>query len=118
MDRQALQAAEAAFDVPGISVVDAALLAVRLGTTAMRDPTEGGPAAGLHEMAAASGIRLRVDRDPGAVVATGDRSVPRGRRRREDHPAPSRTPRTPTPATARAPAPGWTTSPGWTSSPE
>ena len=41
----------------------AALLAARLGTTAMHDPTEGGLAAGLHEMAAASGARLEVDRD-------------------------------------------------------
>ena len=50
-------------DRPGISVVAAALLAARLGTTAMHDPTEGGLAAGLHEMAAASGARLEVDRD-------------------------------------------------------
>jgi hydrogenase maturation factor len=55
-------AAEGALDAPGISVVNAALLAVRLGCTAMHDPTEGGLAAGLHEMAAASRIRLRVDR--------------------------------------------------------
>jgi hydrogenase maturation factor len=55
-------AAEGALDTPGISVVKAALLAVRLGCTAMHDPTEGGLAAGLHEMAAASRVRLRVDR--------------------------------------------------------
>ncbi len=66
VDREALSAAMAALDAPGISVVEAALLAVRLGTTAMHDPTEGGLAAGLHEMAASSGIRLRVDR--GAVL--------------------------------------------------
>ena len=53
----------AALDSPGISVVDAALLAADLGATAMHDPTEGGLAAGLHEMAAASKVRLRVDRD-------------------------------------------------------
>jgi hydrogenase expression/formation protein HypE len=57
-----LRAAELALDAPGISVVDAALLAARLGATAMHDPTEGGLAAGLHEMAAASGARLRLDR--------------------------------------------------------
>jgi hydrogenase expression/formation protein HypE len=31
----------------------------------MHDPTEGGLAAGLHELAAAAGVRIRVD--PGAV---------------------------------------------------
>jgi hydrogenase expression/formation protein HypE len=58
-----LQAARAALVTPGISVVDAALLAARLGPTAMHDPTEGGIAAGLNELAFASRIRLRVDRD-------------------------------------------------------
>jgi hydrogenase expression/formation protein HypE len=57
-----LRAAAHALDDPGISVVNAALLAARLGATAMHDPTEGGLAAGLHEMAAASEIRLRVNR--------------------------------------------------------
>jgi hydrogenase expression/formation protein HypE len=47
---------------PGISVVEAALAAARLGASALHDPTEGGLAAGLHELAAASGLRLRVDR--------------------------------------------------------
>jgi hydrogenase expression/formation protein HypE len=62
VDGDLLRAAERALDDPGISVVNAALLARRLGATAMHDPTEGGLAAGLHEMAAASGARLRVDR--------------------------------------------------------
>jgi hydrogenase expression/formation protein HypE len=57
-----VRAAEVALHTPGISVVNAALLAARLGATAMHDPTEGGLAAGLHEMAAASGVRLRLDR--------------------------------------------------------
>lgn len=48
---------------PGMSVVDAALAAAELGATAMHDPTEGGLGAGLHELAHASGVRLRVDRD-------------------------------------------------------
>jgi hydrogenase expression/formation protein HypE len=62
LDRDLLSAAEKALENPGISVVGAALLATRLRSTAMHDPTEGGLAAGLHEMAAASGVCLRVDR--------------------------------------------------------
>jgi hydrogenase expression/formation protein HypE len=62
VDKDLLRAAGRALDDPGISVVNAALLAGRLGATAMHDPTEGGLAAGLHEMAAASGARLRIDR--------------------------------------------------------
>jgi hydrogenase maturation factor len=49
--------------VPGISVVAEALLAARLGATAMHDPTEGGVATGLFELAAASRKRLVVDLD-------------------------------------------------------
>jgi hydrogenase expression/formation protein HypE len=46
---------------PGISVVAAALRAADLGATALHDPTEGGLSAGLHELAEASGVALRVD---------------------------------------------------------
>jgi hydrogenase expression/formation protein HypE len=62
VDGRFLLAAQRALEDPGISVVSAALLAARLGATAMHDPTEGGLAGGLHEMAAASGVRLQVDR--------------------------------------------------------
>ena len=62
LDGKVRRAAREALDQPGISVVGAALLAARLGSTAMHDPTEGGVAGGLHEMAAASGVRLEVDR--------------------------------------------------------
>lgn len=48
---------------PGLSVVTEALLAARCGATAMHDPTEGGVAAGLFELASASRMRLRVDLD-------------------------------------------------------
>lgn len=58
-----LAAAAGAIDEPGIGVVDAALLAAALGATAMHDPTEGGIAAGMHELAAASGVILEVDGD-------------------------------------------------------
>lgn len=49
--------------VPGLSVVPEALLAARRGATAMHDPTEGGVAAGLYELAVASRTRLVVDLD-------------------------------------------------------
>jgi len=74
MDTAMLAAADAAFDRPGISVVEPALLAARLGATALHDPTEGGLAAGLHELADASGVRIRIDRravlwfEPGLAV--------------------------------------------------
>lgn len=59
---------------PGISVVDAAVTAGSLGATSMHDPTEGGLASGLHELAVAAGICVRVDRsqvlwfEPGVAV--------------------------------------------------
>ncbi len=52
-----------AMRTPGISVVDAALLAAELGATSLHDPTEGGLATGLHEMAGASGLGLEVEED-------------------------------------------------------
>jgi hydrogenase expression/formation protein HypE len=58
-----LEAARKALDRPGISVVEQALLAARLGVKALHDPTEGGLAVGLLEMAAAAGVRIRVDRE-------------------------------------------------------
>lgn len=57
-----LEEARAALERPGISVVDPALLATSLGATALHDPTEGGLAGGLHEMAYAAGLRIIVDR--------------------------------------------------------
>lgn len=66
LDRVVVEAAHAALDRPGISVVEPALLAARLEATALHDPTEGGLAAGLHEMAYASSVRIRVD--PRAVL--------------------------------------------------
>jgi hydrogenase expression/formation protein HypE len=63
LDPAALEAARAALNRPGISVVEPALLAARLGATALHDPTEGGLAGGLHELAHASSVRIRVDRE-------------------------------------------------------
>ena len=74
LDPAVLAAARRALDRPGISVVEPALQAVELGATALHDPTEGGLAGGLHELAHASGVRIRVDRgavlwfDPGTEV--------------------------------------------------
>lgn len=47
---------------PAISVVDAALAAAELGATSLHDPTEGGLAGALHELADAAGVALAVDR--------------------------------------------------------
>ena len=69
-----LEAARTAMDDPGISVVEPALLAARLGATSLHDPTEGGLVTGLHELALAAGLRLRIEReavlwfDPGLAV--------------------------------------------------
>jgi hydrogenase maturation factor len=76
VDPSVVAAAAAGLHQPGISVVEAALAAAELGAIALHDPTEGGIAAGLNELAAASGVRLRVDRtrvlwfDPGLAVCT------------------------------------------------
>jgi len=89
LDPEVRWAAAAGMDDPGVSVVDAALAASDLGATAMHDATEGGLASGLHELAAAAGVGLQVDRsavlwfepgvevckalgaDPWAVLASG-----------------------------------------------
>jgi hydrogenase maturation factor len=56
--------AGAALVEPGISVVDAALLATECGARALHDPTEGGIATGLHELADASKLKIRLDGAP------------------------------------------------------
>ncbi len=66
VDAGLLERAAKAIRQPGISVVEAALAAARLGATSLHDPTEGGLAAGLIELAEASGVRLRID--PEAVL--------------------------------------------------
>lgn len=48
---------------PGISVVRDAVIAARHGASALHDPTEGGIAAGLFELATASHTRFIVDLD-------------------------------------------------------
>jgi hydrogenase maturation factor len=61
VDAATLSRAEGALREPGISVVEAALLAAERGASALHDPTEGGLAAGLSELAEASGVRLTID---------------------------------------------------------
>ncbi len=69
-----VEAARRALEDPGLSVVEPALLAAELGANALHDPTEGGLAAALHELAAAAGVALRIDRkailwfEPGRAV--------------------------------------------------
>jgi len=50
-----------ALEDPGISVVEPALRAAACGATSLHDPTEGGLATGIAEVAAASGAGIRVD---------------------------------------------------------
>jgi len=74
LDPDVLALARRAATSPGVSVVDAALLASDAGATALHDPTEGGLSAGLHELADASGIQIRLDEsaiawfEPGLAV--------------------------------------------------
>jgi hydrogenase maturation factor len=71
---EVLRRALEAIDDPGISVVEPALRAAELGATSLHDPTEGGLATGLHEVAEASGVALVVDEpsvawfEPGRAV--------------------------------------------------
>jgi len=58
LDASVREAAVAALERPGISVVAPALRAAELGATALHDPTEGGLACGLYELAEASGVRI------------------------------------------------------------
>ena len=60
---EVLRAAAAALDEPGISVVDSAILSATLGATSLHDPTEGGVAAALNELAAAAQVRLSLARE-------------------------------------------------------
>ena len=64
MSASEVDAAAALLEAPGISVVRAAGVACSVATVhAMHDPTEGGLATGLAEMAAAADVGLEVDAD-------------------------------------------------------
>ena len=59
IDRNLLKSAMRFYDQ--ISVVEEAVLAFNVGgVTAMHDPTEGGVAGGIHELADASGVGVRI----------------------------------------------------------
>jgi hydrogenase maturation factor len=61
LDQAAIEQGRRFLFDPGISVVRAALAAAAVGVTAMHDPTEGGVATGLLELARASGTGLEVE---------------------------------------------------------
>jgi len=64
--------AKALLRKPGISVLPEAEIACELGGVhAMHDPTEGGIATALWEMADAAGVGLRVDRDRIMILSEG-----------------------------------------------
>jgi hydrogenase maturation factor len=71
LEARVVAEAQQALDRPGISLVESALLATELRAKALHDPTEGGLALGLHEMAVAAGVRIRVDRDAVLWFAPG-----------------------------------------------
>jgi hydrogenase maturation factor len=83
-----LARARRALEDPGISVVEPALAAARLGAGALHDPTEGGLATALHELAEASGVALVVDEGsvrwfaPGRAVCDALGADPWGTSRR------------------------------------
>jgi len=63
-DREFIERCKGFIDFPGISVLrDAEIATSAGGVHAMHDPTEGGLATGLHELAAASGVGLEIFKD-------------------------------------------------------
>ena len=58
-----LRRAERYLYEPGISVVPEAFIGAKLGATCMHDPTEGGVATGLYEIATASGKGLLLEKE-------------------------------------------------------
>lgn len=66
-----LRRAKALLRTPGISVLPEAEIACEFGVHAMHDPTEGGIATALWEMADAAGVGLRIDRERIMVLPEG-----------------------------------------------
>jgi len=71
LDPVTLSRARSASLEPGFSVVEPALLAAQLGASALHDPTEGGLAMGLYELAEASKVALLIDTDAVAWFEAG-----------------------------------------------
>ena len=68
MSQGEVSAAAGLLDAPGISVVRAARAAASAGVRAMHDPTEGGLATGLAELATAAKAGLEVDEEAVRVL--------------------------------------------------
>ena len=67
-----IRKARAFLRTPGISVRPEAEIACEIATVhAMHDPTEGGIATALHELATAAGVGLRIDHDRIMVLPEG-----------------------------------------------
>ena len=78
LDRQALAEALSLVRDPGLSILKEARLAWHHGgVTAMHDPTEGGLATGLKELALASGCGVEVYRERIPVLPIAERILPR-----------------------------------------
>lgn len=68
----AIRRAKAFLTTPGLSILPEAEIACELATVhAMHDPTEGGIATALVELAEAAGVGLRIDRDRVMVLPEG-----------------------------------------------
>ena len=74
---EVLQRAASLLFEPGISVRREAEIACEAGARSMHDPTEGGLATGLLEMAAASGLGLHVDARGSPCCRSAARSATR-----------------------------------------
>ncbi len=67
-----IKKAKALLRAPGLSVLPEAEIACELGPVhAMHDPTEGGVATALHELAEAAGVGLRIDRERITILPVG-----------------------------------------------
>ena len=74
MDVEILENAKRYLESPGISVVAQALAAAGTGQVhAMHDPTEGGLATGVHEMAEAAGLGALVEEDRIPISVEGEK---------------------------------------------
>ena len=74
VEPEVIERAEGFLFDPGISVVrDAAIACEAVDVHAMHDPTEGGVATGLLEIARAAGVGLLVDSDRVPVLPEGER---------------------------------------------
>ncbi len=71
-DQEVIERAQNYLHDPGISIVDVARLAAKHpGVHGMHDPTEGGLATGLHELAIAANAGLRLDADAVTILPEG-----------------------------------------------